>query len=328
MKILSAQNVKKYFPIKKGVFLKTVGHVKALEDVSLDINENETVGIVGESGCGKSTLGRLLTQIHKPTDGKVLFYENDENNGHCINTSITKEAALSYKKNVQMIFQNPFDSLNPRKTVGDIIREPLRIHRVFKDKKEERQYVNDLLLKVGLYEEYFQRYPHEFSGGQRQRIAIARSIALKPKLVICDEPTSALDVSVQSQVINLLKDIQKENNIAYIFISHNLDVVHNVSDKIMVLYLGNMVEFSDANELFENPLHPYTKALMGSMPSWSPKDRKLGKVKLIGEPPSPINPPSGCPFHTRCSKRKPICDKIKPKVCDIDGHKVACHLYR
>ena len=326
MKILSAQNVKKYFPIKKGVFLKTVGHVKALEDVSLDISENETVGIVGESGCGKSTLGRLLTKIHNPTDGKVLFFDN-EGMEHCINTNITKEASLNYKKNVQMIFQNPFDSLNPRKTIGDIIREPLRIHKIYKDKKEEKQYVNDLILKVGLYEDCFQRYPHEFSGGQRQRIAIARSIALKPKLIICDEPTSALDVSVQSQVINLLKDIQRENGIAYIFISHNLDVVHNVSDRIMVLYLGNIVEFSDASELFENPLHPYTQALMGSMPSWSPEDRKLGKIKLPGEPPSPINPPSGCPFHTRCSQRKSICDKIKPEVCDINGHKVACHLY-
>lgn len=325
-KILEIRNLKKYFPIKKGVFLKTVGNVKALEEASLTVHENETVGVVGESGCGKSTLGKLITKIHQPTEGNVFYY-NKNHEMMDVSKKINKKKNMEFRSDVQMIFQNPFDSLDPRMTVGDIIREPLKIHKKFNNKKEEENYVKKLLREVGLYEDYFSRYPHEFSGGQRQRIAVARSIALKPRLVISDEPTSALDVSVQSQVINLMKKIQNENNIAYLFISHNLDIVYHVSDRIIVMYLGNVVEEAKAEELFNNPLHPYTIALMNSMPGWNPKDRKLSQVSIKGEPPSPITPPTGCPFHPRCPRKMDICSRIKPKYNDNDEHKVACHLH-
>jgi len=325
-KILEIRNLKKYFPIKKGVFLKTVGNVKALEEASLTVHENETVGVVGESGCGKSTLGKLITKIHQPTKGNVFYY-NKNREMIDVSKKLSKKKNMEFRSDVQMIFQNPFDSLDPRMTVGDIIREPLKIHKKFNDKKEEETYVKKLLKEVGLYEDYFSRYPHEFSGGQRQRIAVARSIALKPRLVISDEPTSALDVSVQSQVINLMKKIQNENNIAYLFISHNLDIVYHVSDRIIVMYLGNVVEEAKAEELFNNPLHPYTIALMNSMPGWNPKDRKLSQVSIKGEPPSPINPPTGCPFHPRCPRKMDICSRIKPKYNENDVHKVACHLH-
>jgi len=325
-KIIETINVKKYFPIKKGIFLKTAGHVKALESVNFSIHENQTIGVVGESGCGKSTLGRVLTKIYNPTEGTINYYDKDGEK-YDISNKINKKTNMKYRSDLQMVFQNPFDSLDPRMTIGDIISEPLQIHKVFKTKSEEKYYVKDLLKKVGLYEDYFSRYPHEFSGGQRQRIAIARAIALKPRLIITDEPTSALDISVQSQVINLLKDIQKENNIAYIFISHNLDVVYHVSDRIMVMYLGNVVEEADSKELFESPMHPYTQALMKSVPGWNPHERKLSEISLEGEPPSPIAPPSGCPFHPRCKYKMDICSKEKPIIKNAD-HKVACHLFK
>ncbi|MCP5455436.1 MAG: ATP-binding cassette domain-containing protein [Thermotogae bacterium] len=325
-KIIETINVKKYFPIKKGIFLKTVGHVKALESVNFSIHENQTIGVVGESGCGKSTLGRVLTKIYNPTEGTINYYDKDGEK-YDISNKINKKTNMKYRSDLQMVFQNPFDSLDPRMTIGDIISEPLQIHKVFKTKSEEKDYVKDLLKKVGLYEDYFSRYPHEFSGGQRQRIAIARAIALKPRLIITDEPTSALDISVQSQVINLLKDIQKENNIAYIFISHNLDVVYHVSDRIMVMYLGNVVEEADSKELFESPMHPYTQALMKSVPGWNPRERKLSEISLEGEPPSPIAPPPGCPFHPRCKYKMDICSKEKPTIKNAD-HKVACHLFK
>ncbi|UYO99309.1 ATP-binding cassette domain-containing protein [Oceanotoga sp. DSM 15011] len=324
-KILEIKNVKKYFPIKKGVFLKTVGHVKALESIDLDLYENETVGIVGESGCGKSTLGRVITKIHDATEGSIIYHDKNGVKKDIVG-KLNKKENMIYRSDLQMVFQNPFDSLDPRMTIGDIISEPLQIHKIFKTKEEETNYVKDLLKKVGLYEEYISRYPHEFSGGQRQRIAVARAIALKPRVIICDEPTSALDVSVQSQVINLLKDIQKESSIAYLFISHNLDIVYHVSDKIVVMYLGHVVEEAKSEDLFENTKHPYTKILMSSMPGWNPKERKLSKVEVKGEPPSPINPPSGCPFHPRCPNRMDICSKQKP-LLKGDDHKVACHLY-
>lgn len=327
MKILSAKNLKKYFPIRSGVFLQVSGYVRALEAVDFEINEGETIGIVGESGCGKSTLGRTIVKIYEPSAGTITYHEPN-GDSHDVSRNLDKNIRLTFRKDVQMIFQNPFDSLDPRRTIGDTIREPLVTHKLIADGKAMDGYVGELLTKVGLYPEYAQRYPHEFSGGQRQRIAIARSISVNPRLLICDEPTSALDVSVQSQIINLLKGIQKETNMAMIFISHNLDVVHHMSDKIMVMYLGNVVETAPSTELFDSPAHPYTQALMSAVPSWNPKDRKLANVRLEGEPPSPINPPSGCPFHPRCPRRMDVCDKVKPDLVEVGkGHVSACHLH-
>lgn len=326
MKILSTEGLKKFFPIKAGVFLQVVGHVRAMQSVTLEISRGETIGVVGESGCGKSTLGRTIVKIYEPTGGKILYHdENGEE--HDITKGLGKNVRSKFRRDVQMIFQNPFDSLDPRMTVRDIIREPIEAHNLL-SKKEAEDYVGELLMKVGLYPEYAQRYPHEFSGGQRQRIAIARSISVRPRLIICDEPTSALDVSVQSQIINLLQELREESEMSYIFISHNLDVVHHMSDRIMVMYLGNVVETAEARELFNNPAHPYTKALMASIPNWDPEDRKLQNIRLEGEPPSPINPPSGCPFHPRCPYKMDICSEEMPGNFEVaEGHKVACWLH-
>ncbi len=327
MKIITVNNLKKYFPIRSGVFLQVSGYVKALEKVDFEINEQETIGIVGESGCGKSTLGRTIIKIYDSTSGEIV-YHNKDGNSYNIEKNFNSNIRKQFRKDVQMIFQNPFDSLDPRMTIGDVIKEPIKVQKMFKSNKEMDDYVGQLLSDVGLYPEYANRYPHEFSGGQRQRIAIARAISVNPRLIICDEPTSALDVSVQSQVINLLKKIQKEKNIAYIFISHNLDVVHHMSDKIIVMYLGNIVEYAESTKLFEEPKHPYTQALMKSIPGWNPKDRKLQNVKLEGEPPSPINPPKGCPFNPRCPHKMEICTQKKPEPIKIDdNHTVACYLY-
>jgi len=326
MKIIETKGLKKYFPIKAGVFLQVVGHVKAMESVDFHINRGETVGIVGESGCGKSTLGRTIVKIYEPTDGRIIYHDNDGGE-HDITKGLDKKIRLRFRRDIQMIFQNPFDSLDPRMTIRDVIREPIEAHNLI-PKNEIDGYVAELLMKVGLYPEYAQRYPHEFSGGQRQRIAVARSISVKPRLVICDEPTSALDVSVQSQIINLLQDLKAENDISYIFISHNLDIVHHMSDRILVMYLGNVVESAGATDLFDNPAHPYTRALMASIPGWDPLDRKLQNIRLEGEPPSPINPPPGCAFHPRCPYRMDRCDKEKPPVVEIaPGHEAACWLH-
>lgn len=318
--ILSLKGIKKYFPVRSGVFLQISGWIKALEETDLDIGENQTIGVVGESGCGKTTLGKIVARILQPTSGKITFEGID------ISRKIPKEIERKFRKNVQMIFQDPFNSLDPRMTISDIIGEPLEAHEIFSSKKEQEDYIKDLLNKVGLSSEYLSRYPHEFSGGQRQRIAIARAISLNPKLVVCDEPTSALDVSVQSQIINLLMKIRDELRISYLFISHNLDVVYHMSDKLIVMYLGNTVECGDANEIFENPLHPYTRVLMSSAPSWDPQNRKLHKITLTGEPPNPMNPPPGCPFSTRCTLKIERCEKEKPKLIGDEKHKVACFL--
>lgn len=327
MKILSAAGLRKYFPIRSGVFLQITGYVRALEAVDFEISEGETIGIVGESGCGKSTLGRTIAKIYEPTAGTITYHD-PSGRSHDISRALGKRVKQTFRKDVQMIFQNPFDSLDPRMTVRDIIREPLDTHRLFDSAAEVDERVAELLRKVGLYPEYARRYPHEFSGGQRQRIAIARSIAVNPRLLICDEPTSALDVSVQSQIINLLKGIQGETNMCLVFISHNLDVVHHMSDRIMVMYLGNVVESAPAVELFDEPLHPYTQALMSAIPGWNPRERKLSKVKLEGEPPSPINPPPGCPFHPRCPYVSEACKRVKPEPREVSrGHLCACHLH-
>ena len=324
--ILKVDKIKKYFPIKKGIFLLTAGHVCALEEVSFGINEGQTIGVVGESGCGKTTLGRVIAKVYDATSGK-LFYNPPKEESVEIRWNTDKRILKNYRKDVQMIFQDPYNSLDPRMTIGDTLAEPLQVHRVCSSKKELNEMVSRLLLKVGLYPEYASRYPHEFSGGQRQRISIARAIALHPRMIICDEPTSALDVSVQSQIINLLKDLQKEFQMAYLFISHNLDVVYHVSDWIMVMYLGNVVEIATPEELFENPLHPYTSALMKAIPNWNPEERRLGETTLQGEPPSPIAPPPGCPFHTRCEFVMERCKVEKPLLTNIsENRKVACHL--
>ncbi len=327
MRILSAAGLRKYFPIRSGVFLQVTGYVKALEAVDFEIGEGETVGVVGESGCGKSTLGRTIVKVYEPTAGTITYCD-PRGQGHDISKALGKGVRQTFRRDAQMIFQNPFDSLDPRMTIGDIISEPLATHKLFDDRAQMDARVAELLTKVGLYPEYAQRYPHEFSGGQRQRIAIARSIAVNPRLLICDEPTSALDVSVQSQIINLLQGIQRETNMSLIFISHNLDVVFHMSDRIMVMYLGNVVESASAAELFDGPAHPYTRALMSAIPGWNPKDRKLGQVRLEGEPPSPINPPSGCPFHPRCPHALAICATRKPEALKVgEGHLCACHLH-
>ncbi|WP_448379369.1 ABC transporter ATP-binding protein [Fervidobacterium sp.] len=320
-KIVDLVGLKKYFPIRAGVFLQVKGWVKALESVTLSIAENTVIGVVGESGCGKTTLAKLLVKIHEPTDGKVIFYKDGKE--HDITNKLGDVRSV-FRRDVQMIYQNPFDSLDPRMSIYDIIAEPLKAHKIFEHKAEERDYIKELLQKVGLTPDMLDRYPHEFSGGQRQRIAIARAIALKPRLVVCDEPTSALDVSVQNQIINLLFKLRSEYNMSYLFISHNLDVVRYLSDRIYIMYLGNVVEEGDSEEVFSKPLHPYTITLMHAIPDWNPKVRKFHKLVLEGEPPSPINPPSGCPFHPRCQYAQNICKKEKPALLG-EKHKVACH---
>jgi len=319
--IVSLRKVKKYFPVRAGVFLQVIGWVRALEELDLDINDNETVGVVGESGCGKTTLGRIVARILQPTSGKIEFQGVD------VTKKAPKDIERLFRRSVQMVFQDPFNSLDPRMTIVDVVKEPLEAHRMFVSKKEMEDYVTDLLVRVGLHREHLSRYPHEFSGGQRQRIAIARAIALKPKLIVCDEPTSALDVSVQSQIVNLLQELREEYCMSYLFISHNLDLVYHMSDRLIVIYLGNVVEEGEAVEVFENPLHPYTRALMSAVPSWDPKQRKLSGVKLYGEPPSPINPPAGCVFSTRCLYKFDRCEREKPQLQGEQKHKVACFLH-
>jgi oligopeptide/dipeptide ABC transporter ATP-binding protein len=324
--ILKIENVKKYFPIKKGVFLLTAGYVRALEEISFEIDEGQTIGVVGESGCGKTTLGRVIAKVYDATSGRILYSPSGKDMEE-INRKTGKITLKAYRKDIQMIFQDPYNSLDPRMTIGDILAEPLEVHRLYSSKTELSEAVNELLLKVGLYPEYAARYPHEFSGGQRQRISIARAISLRPRMIICDEPTSALDVSVQSQIINLLEELQEEFHIAYLFISHNLDVVYHVSDIIMVMYLGNVVEIATPTDLFKDPLHPYTSALMKAIPNWNPDERTLGDTTIRGEPPSPIAPPSGCAFHTRCEFAMERCRKEKPVLLPIGrNRKVACHL--
>ncbi len=324
--ILKVEHARKYFPIRKGVFLQVAGYVKALEEASFEITEGETVGIVGESGCGKTTLGRVIVRIYEPTSGRIQY--TDRNGAvHTIEKRTARTVMKRFRRDVQMVFQDPYNSLDPRMTIGDILKEPLDVHFPNLSEKAKTQKVGDLLLRVGLYPEYMNRYPHEFSGGQRQRISIARSIASEPRLVICDEPTSALDVSVQSQIVNLLKDIQQQQHNAFLFISHNLDLIHHLSDRILVMYLGNVVEEGNATKVFDHPQHPYTQMLMGAIPDWDPENRKLPDFKLQGEPPSPINPPKGCPFHTRCPHVMEICSREKPRMIACgDQHQTACHL--
>lgn len=318
--ILKVDNLKVYFPVSNG-FLKKKSFVKAVDGISFDIKKGETFGLVGESGCGKSTTGRAIVKIYKPTDGIVEFEGKDV-------TKIKGTDIKQFKKDMQMIFQDPYASLNPRMTVGEIIREPMDIHGIYDTKEEREKRVRELLEIVGLKPDHIRRYPHEFSGGQRQRIGIARTLALNPKFIVCDEPISALDVSIQAQVINLLEEIQEKMGISYLFIAHDLSMVKHISDRIGVMYLGNMVEVGNSNDVYHHPLHPYTQALLSSVPIPDPKAAGLKKrIVLEGELPSPIDPPSGCVFRTRCPKATERCAQEKPKLRSVDGRQVACFLY-
>ncbi|MBM3225364.1 MAG: dipeptide ABC transporter ATP-binding protein [Candidatus Tectomicrobia bacterium] len=315
--LLEVKHLKKHFPIKGGVFSKTIGYVYAVDDVNFTLGKGETLGLVGESGCGKSTTGRTILRLIEPTDGSIYFEGQDI-------TKLDKGAMRSLRREMQIIFQDPYASLNPRMTVGSIIGEPLEIHKIAKgSEKEER--VASLLQKVGLRAEDMRKYPHEFSGGQRQRIGIARALALNPKLIVCDEPVSALDVSIQAQVINLLEDLQEEFGLSYLFIAHNLNVVEHISNRVAVMYLGQIVELASDEDLYRNPQHPYTEALLSAVPIPDPTIKKE-RIILEGDVPSPINPPKGCHFHTRCMHKDKICEEVEPEFKDIGGgHWVACH---
>ncbi|MEF9961221.1 MAG: dipeptide ABC transporter ATP-binding protein [Erysipelotrichaceae bacterium] len=318
--ILKVTDLKTYFDVTKGIFSpKQI--VQAVDGVTFSINRNETFGLVGESGCGKSTLGRTIVKIYEPTHGTIEY------NGEDI-TKIKGKDLNSFREQVQMIFQDPYASLNSRMTVGEIIREPMDIHHIFDTRAQRDDRVRELLQIVGLKADHIRRYPHEFSGGQRQRIGIARTLALNPKFIVCDEPISALDVSIQAQVINLLEKIQKEMGISYLFIAHDLSMVKHISDRIGVMYLGNMVEIGPSDEVYHTPLHPYTKALLSAVPVPDPKIAKSKKrIVLEGELPSPINPPSGCRFRTRCPNATERCAKERPSMINVGKRQVACFLY-
>jgi oligopeptide/dipeptide ABC transporter ATP-binding protein len=316
--LVEVKSLKKYFPIRKGLLQREVGRVHAVDDVSFAVHEGETLGLVGESGCGKSTLGRTIVRLLEPTDGSVTFEGRD----------ISKLRARSLRplrREMQMVFQDPYASLNPRKRVGSIIGTPLKIHGVEKSMRRER--VQELLETVGLSPEHYNRFPHEFSGGQRQRIGVARALALRPKLVVADEPVSALDVSIQSQMLNLLDDLQKELKLTYIFIAHDLSVVRHVSNRIAVMYLGKIVELSPAEELYQRPIMPYTEALLSAVPIPDPDlSAKRERIVLQGDVPSPIKPPSGCRFHPRCRYMTDICREVEPPLVNYgNDHLAACH---
>ncbi|MCB0104285.1 MAG: ABC transporter ATP-binding protein [Caldilineaceae bacterium] len=316
--ILSVQNLKTYFPIRTGVLQRVVAHVKAVDDVSFSIREGETFGLVGESGCGKTTVSRTILRLQEATDGAVFFDGEDV---------FAKRGSdlKALRRHMQIVFQDPYSSLDPRMPVGDIIAEGLQIHGV-SSRRERLETVQAMLEKVGLNPYHAHRYPHEFSGGQRQRIGIARALALEPRFIICDEPVSALDVSIQSQILNLLKDLQRELGLTYLFVAHDLSVVEHISSRVGVMYLGKIVETATREELYRNPLHPYTQALLSSIPVPDPR-RKGKRIMLKGEVPSPVNPPSGCRFHTRCPLAVDICKQEVPAFEEKrPGHWVACHL--
>lgn len=316
--LLEVRNLKKYFPIKAGMFGRVVGHVKAVDDVSFTIKRGTTMGLVGESGCGKTTVGKTLLRLNDKTDGEVTF------NGVDL-FSLNKAELRNVRPKIQIIFQDPYSSLSPRMPVGEIIGEAVREHGIVPEEKQN-EYITKIMQACGLQEYHKDRYPHEFSGGQRQRICIARAIALNPDFIVCDEPVSALDVSIQAQIINLLGDLQDEFGLTYLFISHDLSVVEHISDYVGVMYLGSLVEYGPKKEIFANPLHPYTKALFSAIPIPDPT-LKMDRIILEGSIPSPANPPTGCKFHTRCANAMEVCKTVSPSVADFDGHKVACHLY-
>ena len=320
--LVRIKNLKMYFPITQGIIIQRhVGDIKAVDGLSFDIKRGETLGLVGESGCGKSTTGRAILQLYTPTDGEVWF--EDQNI-----TAMRGENLRRMRRQMQMIFQDPYASLNPRMTVGSIVSEPLEVHNILKG-NERREKVKELLEIVGLNPYFVNRYPHEFSGGQRQRIGVARALALNPDFIVADEPISALDVSIQAQVINLLQDLQQEFGLTYLFIAHDLSVVRHISDRIAVMYLGKIVELTDRNTLYENPLHPYTQALLSAVPIPDPEiEEKRQRIILEGDVPSPASPPKGCNFCTRCPRVFEPCYETDPEFREIEsGHWVACHLY-
>ena len=316
---LKVENLKKYFVIEKSLFGKPLRYLKAVDDVSFTLERGKTIGVVGESGCGKTTLGRTILKLYEPDGGKI-FFEGQEL------THLKKKKMRRFRTDMQLVFQDPYSSLPPRMTVGSLIEEGVKVHKVV-PKEQVHDYVMDIMKKCGLQPQYYDRYPHEFSGGQRQRIGIARALAVKPKLVICDEPVSALDVSIQAQIINLLKELQNDMGLTYVFISHDLSVVKYVTDSVLVMYLGNMMEKGNTDEIFRNPLHPYTKALFSAVPVPNP-DVKMHRIILEGDIPSPANPPRGCKFHTRCAQCMNVCKFVPPRYAEVKPeHFVACHLY-
>lgn len=321
--VFQVNHLKKYFPVYGGFFKKEVASVKALDDISLSIHKGETLGIVGESGCGKTTLGKNLMMLQKPSDGEILY--NNQGVMKDI-TKMNKEDLFNFRKQVQMVFQDPYSSLNPVKKIYNAFEEPLKAHG-YQKREEREEIMKNMMQMVNLQPEYIYRYPHEFSGGQRQRICIARALCINPSVVICDEPVSALDVSIQAQVLNLMKEIQKKMNLSYIFIAHDLSVVEYMSDRIVVMYLGKVMEIATSEELSNRPLHPYTEALLSAVPI--PKiGEKRKRIVLEGDVPSPINKPSGCPFHNRCRKCMEICKTEEPSLKNVGNeHFVFCHLY-
>jgi oligopeptide transport system ATP-binding protein len=318
--ILRIEGLKKYFPIRRGVFQTHVGDVKAVDGIDFNVYRGETLGLVGESGCGKTTVGRTIVRLYKPTDGHVFF------NGEDLSL-LTKKELQTLRRKIQMIFQNPYASLSPRMNIKSIVGEPLEIHNVMRGKEMDDR-IAELLEYVGISPSVMTRFPHEFSGGQRQRIGIARSLALNPELIICDEPISSLDVSIQAQVVNLLEELQEQLGLTYIFIAHDLSMVRHISNRVAVMYLGKIMEIADKMVLYENPLHPYTQALLSAVPIPDPKiEKKRSRVLIEGDLPNPANPPEGCNFNTRCPLAEDICFKKEPQLIEIEtDHFCACHL--
>jgi peptide/nickel transport system ATP-binding protein len=323
--LLEVRNLQKYYPVRRGILSRVVANVKAVDGVSFEIKHGETLGLVGESGCGKTTVGRTILRLIEPTGGEVIFDGAPvfEQSG---------EQLRKIRKQMQIIFQDPYGSLNPRMTVGSIVMEGMLAHEMY-PREERPERAQKILERVGLAREHFYRYPHEFSGGQRQRIGIARALAVEPRFIVCDEPVSALDVSIQAQIINLLTDLKEEMRLAYLFIAHDLSVVEHISDRVAVMYLGHIVELAASDELFANPLHPYTKALLASVPSAEVVEKPPGEKKtrrtLAGDVPSPLDPPAGCPFHTRCPEVMEVCRTVDPTTTVHGaGHAVSCHLYQ
>jgi oligopeptide transport system ATP-binding protein len=319
MSLLEVHNLKKYFPVGGGLFSRRKGEVRAVDGVDLTVEEGETLGLVGESGCGKSTLGRTILRLIEPTEGEIAFEGKNL-------LKLSSREMRDMRRQMQIIFQDPYASLNPRMRVGDIVGEGLEIHKLAKGKKK-RDRVMELLKQVGLREDHYDRYPHEFSGGQRQRIGIARALAVNPRFIVADEPVSSLDVSIQAQIINLLQELQQKMQLTYFFISHDLRVVEHISHRVAIMYLGKIVEIAPSETIYRDAKHPYTRALLSAVPMPDP-DRKKERIILQGDVPSPVNPPTGCSFHPRCPYREEICDKVEPQLeFTADGHGVSCHVF-